>query len=119
MPRARRSAAAGSETHTTTSAPPSTRRSIRSSRRRWARVGNGGRSGSNVQASRTSATQATPRRRSATPTECADSGGEVVITQSKGVCRWSERARRLANGVQASASGSGTISLLSGWGRPE
>ena len=56
----RRSAAAGSLTQTTRSAAPSRRRSSRSSSRRWAPVGNGGRSGSKVQASRTSATQGTP-----------------------------------------------------------
>ena len=96
MPRSRRSAAAGSDTQTTTSAPPSQRRSRRRRARRWARVGNSGRRGSKVQASRTSATQGTPRLRSAIPTAWADSGGEVVITQSNGRRRWS--AERLAPG---------------------
>ena len=71
------------ETQTTASAAPSQRRSSRASSRRWAAVGKSGRSDSNVHASRTSATHGTPRRCSARPTACADSGGEVVITQSK------------------------------------
>ncbi len=65
-----------------------------------------------------SATQGTPRRRNAWPIVCADSGGDVVSTQSNGCSRWAANAARRANGVQATASGSGTISLLSGWGLP-
>ena len=62
-----------------------------------------GRSGSKVQASRTSATHGTPRRCSARPTEWADSGGEVVITQSKRSLAVQRAARaRRANGAQAS-----------------
>ena len=105
--------AAGSETQTTASAgrrasgAPAARRAGAGRA-----VGNGGRSGSKVQASRTSATQATPRRCSASPTACADSGGEVVITQSNGACAVERAgARERANGTQASASGSGTTQL--------
>ena len=82
-------------------------------------MGKGGRSGSKVQASRRSATQGTPRRRSARPTAWTDSGGELVITQSNRSRRFSRSARRRANGAQAATSGSGTITLLSGCGRPE
>ena len=48
-----------------------------------------------------SATQGTPRRCSARPTACADSGGEVVSTQSKRSRRWAASAARRANGAQA------------------
>ena len=65
-----------------------------------------------------SATQGTPRRWSAIPTAWADSGGEVVITQSKRRSRCSRSARERANGTQAATSASGTKTLLSGCGRP-
>ena len=85
---------------------------------RCAAVGNSGRIGSNVHASRRSATQGTPRRWSAIPTAWADSGGELVITQSKRRSRCSRSARERANGAQAATSASGTKTLLSGCGRP-
>ena len=76
--------------------------------RRW---GTRGRSGSKVQPSRTSASHGTPRRASARPTRCTDSGGELVITQSNRPRRRSRSAVMRANGAHATASGSGTISL--------
>ena len=47
-----------------------------------------------------------------------DSGGEVVITQSKPRSRRSRSARERANGIHAATSASGTRTLLSGCGLP-
>ena len=58
------------------------------------------------------------RRWSAIPIACADSGGELVTTQSKLRRRASASARDLANGSHAAVSASGTITLLSGCGLP-
>ena len=119
MPRRARSSTTGRLTADHRVRGGEQRRSIRSSARRWSAVGNSGRSGSNVQASRRSAIQAAPAR----CTRAADEvrrlrwrGRDHAVEAALAVEAARRRARRTV--PRRAPAARGRSRLLRGWGRP-